>query len=103
MMELIGTIIANIFGTAIGNRVPKDALKKPSRRSKRADDHLIEARARLWRGMYVMRCIETGRIHDTITLIKFDALVMSYKCGEITYREFSDELDRLDNPVPPLG
>ena len=105
MMEFLDIMLPTAVGTAVGAVLVKvmlaDVLEKPSRMSKKADDRLNGARVRLWREGYIIRCIEAGRDPDIVTLIKFDALVVSYRRREITYREFSDELDRLDNPDPP--
>ena len=103
MIELIATIIASATGTAIGNSVPEDALKKPFRMSKKTDDRLNGKRASFWYALYQGHCDKVGRDLDGLKLIKFDALVVSYRRGEITYREFSDELRRLDNPEPLSG
>ena len=103
MMELLGTIISSATGTAIGNSVPEDALKKPFRMSKKTDDRLNGERAGAWYLLYQEHCIKVGRNLDGLKLIKFDAIVVSYRRGEISYREFSDELDRLDNPKSLSG
>ena len=99
-MEFLGAIISSATGAAIGNSVPDDALQKPFRMSKKADDRLDEKRASLWCVMYMSHCLKVDGGLDKLKLIKFDALVVSFRRGEITYREFSDELDRLDNSEP---
>ena len=109
-MEFLGMIIANATGTAVGAVLVKvmlaDALEKPSRMSKRADDRLAKVRALVWLEEYVkyiMRCMEAGRDIDPVIQSKIDALVESRERGEITDREFSDELRRLDIPGPLSG
>jgi len=100
MMEFLGMMISSATGTAIGNSVPDNALQKPSSESEKADDSLSDERASFWRDTYMKRCRKMDGNLDKLKLIKFDALVVSFRRGEITYREFSDELDRLDNPGP---
>ena len=110
MMEFLDIMLPTAVGTAVGAMLVKlilaDALEKPSRKSKRANDHLAKVRALDWLEeyeKYIMRCIEAGRDIDPVIQSKIDDLVESRERGEITNREFSDELCRLDNPEPPSG
>ena len=100
MMEFLGTIISSATGTAIGNSVPDNALQKPFRMSKKADDRLNSERARLWYVLYMKRCLEVDHNLDKLKLIKFDAPRYVVQARRNHISEFSDELDRLDNPGP---
>ena len=100
MFEWLGTLLATLMGTAAGNMATEDALQKRFRVSKKTDDRLNEERASLWYRMYMERRLHKyGRL-DQLNLIKLDALVTVFRRGEITYREFRDELDRLEGEQP---
>lgn len=100
MFEWLGTGIATLMGTAVGNMATEDALQKRFRMSKKTDDRLNEERASLWYKMYMERRPRKNGRQDRLNAIKFDALVTVFRRGEITYREFSDELDRLEGEQP---
>ena len=97
MFEWLGMVLASAAGTMLGNRTPEDALQKRFRMSKKTDDRLGGERASLWCMMYLEHRLQKHGKLDEFTLIKFDALVTVFRRGEITYREFSDELDRLED------
>ena len=107
MIEFLEVMLATSIGTAVGaafvSIVLDDALQNPSSESKEGDGRLNEERAALWREMYMRQCIKAGRSLDKVRLIKFDALVVSYSRNEMTYQNFRDELDRLENPELPSG
>ena len=100
MFEWLGTLLATLMGTAAGNMATEDALQKRFRVSKKTDDRLNGERASLWYRMYIKRRLHKRKRLDELSLIKFDALVTVFRRGEITYREFSDELDRLEDEQP---